>query len=388
MQAIRPVILCVHQGGELYGSDRSFLQAVETFRKAWPRAIIRVLLAADGPLRSLLLDVADAVLVRDLSVLRLASPIATAMRSTIAAPYYLARAAADIVRADLVYVNTAVIADFMLAARVAPHKVVIHAREIPKPRAIPVVRSLVRVSRAHVIFNSQATRDVMALPASQKQAVIYNGVKIIGDACAPALPNAFTPSRPLRVALVGRINDWKGQDLLIEAVARLPRAAQIRLRVRIVGGTFQDDPTPIEALDHAIVASTLTDVVSLEPFREDPGEVYSWADLCVVPSRLPEPFGRVAIEAMSHARSVIAAAHGGLPEIVEDGQSGWLVEPNDPAALAGALAEAIADPGVVTKRGAGALARFVEHFSAGIMSRRLQDVLESWILLPRDGRSA
>lgn len=379
MPALKPLIFCVHQGGELYGSDRSFLQAVVALRQGWPDALIHVLLAADGPLRPLLLKVADAVFVRDLCVLRLAKPVATGLKSTVAAPYYLSRALIDIGRADLVYVNTTVIADYMLAARIAPQKMVIHAREIPKARAMPIVRSLVRISKAHVIFNSEATREAMGLPVAQPQAVIHNGVEAIAGAHEPLLPDAFTSDRPLRIALLGRINDWKGQDLLVEAIARLPHDAQVRLRARIVGSTFQNVRAPVEALEQAISAGGLSQVVTLEPFRDDPSEVYHWADVCIVPSRLPEPFGRVAIEAMSYARPVIAAAHGGLVEIVEHGRSGWLVEPNNVDALAAALLEAIGDPALVTQRSAGALERFAGHFSAMTMSRRLQDVLGGWI---------
>ncbi|SEJ21323.1 Glycosyltransferase involved in cell wall bisynthesis [Sphingomonas sp. OV641] len=379
MPTARPRILCIHQGGELYGSDRSFLQSVQALRQGWPDATIDVLLATDGPLHDPLSAVSDTVRVRDLCVLRLANPIATGLKSSVALPYYLGRAAADLARADLAYVNTTVIADYMLAGRVAPHKTVIHAREIPKTKAMPVVRSLVRASGARVIFNSQATRDALALPLTQPQVVIHNGVDAIADARLPDLPSAFTPDRPLRIALLGRINDWKGQDLLVDAIARLPRDAQVRLRARIVGSTFQNVSAPVEALEQAIAAGGLADVVALEPFRDEPGEVYRWADICVVPSRLPEPFGRVAIEAMSYARPVIAAAHGGLVEIVEHGRSGWLVAPNDADSLAAALAEAIDDSGAVAQRSHGALERFAGHFSAATMSSRLQDVLGGWI---------
>lgn len=387
MSTEKPVILCVHQGAELYGSDRSFLQAVGAIRKGWPNARINVLLAADGPLRSMLLNFADAVVVRNLCVLRLARPVITGIKSTVAAPYYLTRSAIDTAYTDLVYINTTVIADFMLAARIAPQKTVIHAREIPKPRALPIVRSLLRASKAHVIFNSRATCEAMQLPKWQPQAVIHNGVEPIHSAHEPDLPDAFTPARPLRIALLGRLNNWKGQDLLIEAIARLPRESQARLRARIVGSAFDNVGGPVEELQHAIVTNELLNVVTLEPFRDEPGEVYSWADLCVVPSRLPEPFGRVAIEAMAYARPVIAAAHGGLVEIVEDGRSGWLVTPNDPDALAGALLEAINNPTLVARCSAGALKQFSERFSAAGMNRHLQDVLGQWIPRLRDASS-
>jgi glycosyltransferase involved in cell wall biosynthesis len=378
MTRARPHILCVHQGGELYGSDRSFLQAVQAIRSGWPDAWVRVVLAVDGPLRPLLAQVADEVVARDLCILRLANPVSTALKGTVALPWYLAQAARDIARADLAYINTTVVADHIIAARMAPAKSIIHVREIPKPRAMPVIRGLCLASGAGLIYNSAATRDAFAMPAGRRQAVIHNGVDRVPDAAAPAVPDTFTAERPLRIAMLGRINDWKGQDLLIDAAARLPADARARLRMRIVGSTFNDVREPIEALEAKIVAGNLRDVVSLEPFRDDPEEVYRWADLCVVPSRLPEPFGRVAIEAMAHGRPVIAAAHGGLVEIVDDA-SGWLFPPNDTDALAAILAGVIADPASLSAHAAGAAQRFAGHFSSETMSERLRAVLSDWI---------
>jgi glycosyltransferase involved in cell wall biosynthesis len=376
---VRKRILCIHQGGELYGSDRSFLQAVQAMRAGWPNAEIKVVLAVDGPLRGPLKEVSDIVRVRDLCVLRLANPISTSLKSSIAAPYYLARAMSGIAQADLAYINTTVIADYMLAARSAPSKTVIHAREIPKPKAMPVVRGLVRFSSARVIFNSEATERAFALPSTQSHQVIHNGVDAVAGARPVELPETFSVGRPLRVAMLGRISDWKGQDLLIEAVGQLPGNLREIISVRIVGSTFRDARGPIEKLEAQIEAANLGKVIVLEPFQDDPGDIYRWADLCVVPSRLPEPFGRVAIEAMAYGRPTIVAAHGGLIEIVEPGESGWFFEPNDSATLAVALEEALTAPSELARRASAALLRFESKFSANTMTRKLTEALTKWI---------
>lgn len=376
--------LCVHQGAELYGSDRSFLQAVEAMRNGWPDAHIRVVLAVDGPLRQRLEQYADEVVTRNLCILRLANPLTTALKATAALPYYVWAAWRDIARADLVYTNTSVVADYMLASRFAPRKSVIHTREIPKPKAMPVIRALCRLPGANIIFNSHATKNAFRLPARQRQAVIHNGVDIVAGAAPPEPPGAFSAARPLRIAMLGRISDWKGQDLLIDALSRLLPAERECIRLRIVGSAYRDLVEPVAALEAKIAADGLDSLVTLEPFRDDPAEVYRWADICAVPSRLPEPFGRVAIEAMAHGRPVIAAAHGGLLEIVEEPESGWLFAPNDPDSLAVVIRHAIADPAQVRKRGEGALVRFGASFSSQGMSRALQRVLKQWAPALRD----
>lgn len=379
MKTYGPRLLCVHQGGELYGSDRSFLQAVQALRQGWPDAHLKVVLAVDGPLKDRLAETADEVVTRDLCILRLANPVQTGIKSTVALPYYLAAAARDIADSDLAYINTTVVADYILAARFFPERSVVHVREIPKTRVAPLIRGLCRVSSAGLIYNSAATERAFAIPVSQRQAVIHNGVETVDGSTAPDLPAAFTPDRPLRVAMLGRISDWKGQDLLIDAVAAIPAPYRKCIRVRIVGSAFRDVIEPIRALEARIATAGLNDIVTLEPFRDDPEEVYRWADLCVVPSRLPEPFGRVAIEAMAYARPVIAAGHGGLVEIVEHGVNGWLFAPNNIEELATALNEAMTDPAKLSARASAAKERFTSHFSADTMAERLKATLRSWV---------
>ncbi|HGV3521597.1 TPA: glycosyltransferase, partial [Klebsiella quasipneumoniae subsp. quasipneumoniae] len=72
-------------------------------------------------------------------------------------------------------------------------------------------------------------------------------------------------------------------------------------------------------------------------FTTNPIEHFHWADYIVVPSTKPEPFGRVAVEAFSAAKPVVAADHGGLSEIVTDGADGFLFEPGNVESLQSVL---------------------------------------------------
>jgi hypothetical protein len=92
-----------------------------------------------------------------------------------------------------------------------------------------------------------------------------------------------------------------------------------------------------------------------------------------VPSRLPEALGRVAIEAMAHRRPPLVARIGGLPEIVEDRVSGWIVAPNDAPALAHTLSEAVTKPEEWKGYGAAARARFETTFAAPAIARQFQE---------------
>jgi glycosyltransferase involved in cell wall biosynthesis len=347
-------ILCIHQGYELYGSDRAFIESVAALRAAWPDADIEVVLPRDGPIVTPLRAVASRIRCAPIWVLRRSALLGLATIGLLRLPVALWRAARDIAGADVVYINTVVIIDYLIAARAAPGRVLVHVHEIPERAARKIFRVLLAWSRAELIFNSQATRSAFALPATAIQHVVYNA--IVGP--PDIRPIDYDGARVLRLLMIGRINRIKGQDLLIDALALLPSPIRRRLEVRIVGGAFANDSWRETALRRQARAADLDSVVHFEPFRAEPGPLYEWADIVVVPSRRPESLGRVAIEAMAHGRPVIASDIGGLPEVVEHGVSGWLIAPNDATALADTIADAVTMPQAWRSYPAAARARW------------------------------
>ena len=351
-------IACVHQGYELYGSDRCFVESVAAIRYAFPSADLEVVLPRSGPIVKLLEDKADRVTLEPLWVLRRASLLRLISLGAVELPFALARAARRLKECDLVYVNTCVIIDYMLAARFFSRKALLHIHEIPQGPIKPLLRGLVQWSKAEIIFNSRATRDAFAPAGLGSAHVIYNGVR------APKSPETttFDGSRPLRVLLLGRVNRIKGQNVLLRAVASLPEDLQDRFELRLVGGAFEN-PKRERALAQLVAALGLSGQVSIEPFVEDPAALYRWANVVAVPSRLPESLGRVAIEAMAYGRPPIVSAIGGLTEVVDDGVTGWFVPPDNSQALAARLRDILESPDAWRSFGAAARSRFDSLFS-------------------------
>ncbi|MGH1588398.1 glycosyltransferase family 4 protein [Methylobacterium phyllosphaerae] len=188
------------------------------------------------------------------------------------------------------------------------------------------------------------------MPEGATARVVYNGI------AGPAEPNpgGYDGSRPLRVLMLGRISRIKGQDVLVEALASLPDAIRRRIELKIVGSAFEDAARE-QALVARIAETGLAQQVSLQPFVDDPSDLYRWADVVTMPSQRPESLGRVAIEAMSYGVPPLVTAIGGLPEVVEDGQTGWIVPPGSPEPIAAVLARAATDP--ESWRGFGQAAR-------------------------------
>lgn len=365
-------ILCVHPNYELYGSDRSFANTVAALRKAWPKAGVKVRLPRSGPI--LTLDgLKDATVETEpFWILRRRGLLKSV---TLELPKHL-KALWSALRAmranDVNYINTVIGFDFILMARFSGRPTTIHVREIPVGIEMTVFRALLLFSGADLLFNSEATRAAFRIPASRQTGVVYNGYADPGEP-APIPPLA---GRPIRVLVIGRINHWKGQEILIEAVGRLDPAIRAAITVRIVGDTFNNQDDFRDKLVEQIARLGLGNAVKLDPFEDDPTGSFEWADVVVVPSRLPEPFGRVAIEAMAHGRPVIVAAHGGLTEIVVDGESGRHFKPGDADDLGRILGELIAQPELIRTYGAGARERFDKCFTNEVVDAQFVALMD------------
>lgn len=324
-------IICLHQSAELYGSDRSFLSAVEGMTHSGIKPDI--ILPFDGELVGKLKATGGNVSFYPNGILRkqkLKQPFSYLLEMVAAMFFYLVKFRSY----DVVYINTVVMLASLIAAvpyRFSKKRIICHVREIPSKGQLSFFRTLFRLAGVELIFNSQATQNAFCLPGQ----VIYNGVDDIqNDNKNRAVDiSPHSTEDELHLLLIGRINTWKGQDFLLDALAKLPEVQRNNLQVRLVGSSFEGYEYLESELAKRIEQYNLQTQVIMIPFCRDPSEHYLWADYVVVPSTKPEPFGRVAVEAFSAGKPVIAANHGGLTEIITDAVDGFLFTPCDNAAL-------------------------------------------------------
>jgi glycosyltransferase involved in cell wall biosynthesis len=367
-RASHPRLLVVHSSADLYGSDRSLLDFV---RLGGGDMDIVVVLPETGPLVALLEQAGARVVVGEVCKVqrRMFSPkgFASAVQSLFRSVRTLWRLEQG-KPFDLVYSNTVAIFGGAVYAKWRGRPHVWHIREIVdgSPRLTSVFRGVVAMLADSVLCNSHQTRQWIETERSAARCqVIWNGV-------AAAEPMGVRLAERARLdiaahevvfAMAGRINQWKGQGLLIEAFEQVCRTGADSARLLIVGSAYAGQEHFEVALSARIARSEFADRITWEPFRADVEAVWEAADVVVVPSTEPEPFGRVAIEAMAFSRPVIAAAHGGLVEIVEDGVTGLLFAPREAAALADAMRALVLDDGRRQEMGAKAQQRQREVFS-------------------------
>lgn len=365
-------ILCVHPNFELYGSDRSFASAVECLETAFSGANITVLLPRDGPImrqkpfdRLPVVTRAMFALRRRGLIKRLFFEMPRNVRAFLAA-------LRDLNAHDVNYINTIVGVDFIIMARFSRRPAVIHVREIPNGIEMTIFRRLLIWSKATLIFNSEATRKAFAMPPATRTQVVLNGVEDPGQSPTITLSNG----RPIRILMIGRLNHWKGQEILVSAIGKLGESRK-RVVVRIVGGTFHNQDDLRQKIVDQIASLGLQDTITIQPFQDDPSDSYRWADLVVVPSRLPEPFGRVATEAMAFGRPVIASRHGGLIEIVVDRETGLLFTPSDADDLARAINLFVNQPELLVRYGEQGRRRFLSYFSTQVFAKTFAATMQA-----------
>ena len=164
------------------------------------------------------------------------------------------------------------------------------------------------------------------------------------------------------IMLPGRLTRWKGHAVLIDALATMQDLPVHCLMV----GPYDGKQGYKDALEARAARLGIGGRVALVGACEDMPAAYKLADVVISASVDPEPFGRVVIEGQAMGRPVLATDHGGAAESMIVGVAGWLVPPQDPAALAGALRRALTLPAAERQRMAGtaighARANFSKH---------------------------
>jgi D-inositol-3-phosphate glycosyltransferase len=178
------------------------------------------------------------------------------------------------------------------------------------------------------------------------------------------------------VLFCGRLEPLKGGDTFVDAIAALTQdPAFDDVTVLVIGedsGDGRDGGGERTRLQERVNGSGVGDRVlflGAVP-HEEVGDYYALADVCVVPSRT-ESFGLVALEAQSLGTPVVAAAVGGLTEIVEDGVTGILVPTRDPRRYAQAIASMLNDPGCRARMGTAARERAARYTWSRAVDRLL-----------------
>jgi glycosyltransferase involved in cell wall biosynthesis len=400
-------VLYVDHTAMLGGGEIALLNLVRHLDRGQVTPI--VLLFTEGPLADKLRLVCE-VLVRSLP-----PSIATTKKDTLglgtllrvrdiaAAVIYTVRLAKFIKRSciDLVHTNS-LKADIIagIAGRLADRPVVWHVRDridsdyLPAP-VVTLFRLLCRLIPQFVIANSCATlatlhlaskRPSTSIPSgidlSQRTAVVHDGL----DPAANVAEKSIKQRTPI-IGLIGRICEWKGQHVFLDAAARV-RQQFPSTHFRIIGAPLFGEQTYEARLHRQCSSLGLDDVVEFSGFRSDIPAVIADLEIVVHASITGEPFGQVIIEGMAAAKPVVATNGGGVPEIVVHDETGLLVPMGDAIAMADAICALLTNPHKAQEMGARGFERVQKYFTIQKTARAVESVYHGLLQRKRSRRQA
>lgn len=234
------------------------------------------------------------------------------------------------------------------------------------PRGLRLVQRLARIWPSHVICNSRQTAADFNLPA-ERISVIPCGVD----------SRRFSPngrrSGNQRVGMVARFAPIKGQHVFVQAAGRLARR-QPNAEFVVAGAPLFGESSYASHVRASASHLLNHEAIRFLGFVDDVPSLLHTLDIVVNPSTHPEGLGQVIIEAMMAGKPVVASAEGGPVDVIEDGVTGRLIPPGDPAALAEALDAMLRDPRQAAAMGQRGRERAVERYDIRATARAVQQV--------------
>jgi glycosyltransferase involved in cell wall biosynthesis len=241
-------------------------------------------------------------------------------------------------------------------------------------------RWFLRPDFARAIFISEAFKAdaIREAPGvfDDRAAVLYDAVELptlwtVAERQAERSRLGLPADRPV-VALAGQVAEVKGIWEFVDAADRLRDTDAV---FAVLGDDLKTGGAVRAEMEGRVRDRGLADRFVFLGFRKDAPQVVQAFDIVAVPSHV-EPFGLSSLEAMAAARPVVASRVGGIPEVVADGRTGWLVPPREPRALAGAIRTLLLDPRQQAAFGAEGRKRADTVFSPLVHRRGLSHLYE------------
>ena len=270
-------------------------------------------------------------------------------------------------RPDALYVSisprgAALIRDagYVAIARALRVPVILHWHGTLPPRSW-LVDALLRDTSA--IFLSER----LAGPA-RAHAIVPNGIPD-----APPTERRWN-AQPTRILFLSNLLRSKGPLVLLDALARL-RDRGVPFTATFAGGAGSDDATA--AVERA--AREHPDVAYVGPvYGAAKAQLFASHDIFVHPT-LADAFPLVVLEAMQHGMPVVSTEVGGIPDIVVEGETGFVVPPADAESLATRIEQLLGDPSLCARMSRAARQRYEHHYTRARFERSLIDALTTLV---------
>ena len=372
-----PRVMFLNHTGAISGAEMVLLDVVRACES--PAAFLFEDGALGGKLRSLGVKVVQsrfgagfAGIKRDTSLFK-ALPLAGKMSALVAELALAAR------RYDVLYANSQkAFVLGSLAASIARRPLIWHLHDIIGKAHFGAGQRRLQIGLANrfagcVVAPSRSVADAFIAEGGRSRlaCVVPNGLDMepAGLPEAEARQELGLPSGPL-IGVFSRLAPWKGQHVVLQALAKLPGVHCI-----VAGSALFGEDAYAASLRMLASDLGIEDRVTFLGQRGDVPALMRAVDIVVHPSVDPEPFGRTLVEAMLARTPVIATDAGAASEILDGGEAGTLVPPGDAGALTEAIRETLAGNAALAARIERAEARARDLYGTGPMRRAIAGLI-------------
>lgn len=382
-------ILFLNAGAELGGAERSLLDLIASLRESNPEIELHVAVSADGPLveqvrrrgvdctilpmPAALLALGDSGL-REGGAFRFLTRVPAAILGTWRYVGELSRLVAAM-RPDVIHSNSIKFHLITGMIRRSNALVVWHIRDFLGGRRL-VSRALRWTRGAHgaLAISRAVAEDAGAVLPRVPIETVYNAIDVdhfcpgtgLGSRLDKEAGLSPAGAGVIRIGLVATYARWKGQDVFLDAAARIAKDFSTDVvRFYVVGGPIYQTHGSQWSLRelHERAATAGPGRVGFIGFQADTREIYRSLDIVVHASSRPEPFGRTVVEAMACGRAIILANAGGTAELYTEGHDAIGASPGDAELLAEGMRKLIVDPDLRLTLGKNARESAVRRFA-------------------------
>jgi glycosyltransferase involved in cell wall biosynthesis len=203
-----------------------------------------------------------------------------------------------------------------------------------------------------------------------KVEVLYHGIHL---ELFSTIPLDGGDESPVRIGIVGQIGPWKGHEDLFRAASIL-KSRGLSFEVLVYG---KGDEGYVENMKRLALDLEIEEQIHWKGHERDQAKIYDSIDICTIPSRFKDPFPLVALESGASGIPVVATRQGGLPESINHGETGFLVDAESPKQLADRLGYLITHPEMRKSMGASARGRIENRFTHERMIDDIEEILDS-----------
>ncbi len=375
-------ILFLDQSGKLGGAELSLTDVAKPYRE---NCLIG--LFADGSFRQLLEQHHIPVQVLSTQKIKVSkdSSFINSFGSIISIIPLIAKVTKLAQNYNLIYANTQkTLVIGALASLLSGRPLVYHLHDILSPEHFSRSNRYIAVTLANhfaslVIANSKATQEAFIKAGGQAELteVVYNGFDLSlyknREIHTAQAKHQLRLDGQFVVGQFSRLSPWKGQHILLEALAQCPPD----VTAIFVGDALFGEDDYVQSLHQQVTRLGLEKRVRFLGFRKDVIPLMKACDLVIHTSTAPEPFGRVIVEAMLCGCPVVAAAAGAVPELIEVGETGLLCAPGNAQELAQLITTCRNQPEYSAKMGQQAQIQAAHRFELTAINEQIYQLLGS-----------